>query len=307
MSNLKKVLRVLSAVFGMAVLPVLAGVDAQSATINVSADYLTIQGAINAASNGDTVLVDSGTYKENITFSGKAITVKSVNGTTSTIIDGNSLDSVVTFSVAETKDAVLEGFTITNGRASGGGIYCYKSSPTINNCTISNNTAASGGGGIYCTSSSLKITNCTITNNTANSYGGGIYCNSSSSVPTTVVNTIFWNDIPEEIFLKAASISITYSDIKGGWAGTGNINANPLFVSDNNEHLQSISPCINKGINTVPQIQSKDKDDNPRIVSGTIDMGAYEFQGGQVTPVTTPALSIIKTVDSNFASPGGIH
>jgi polygalacturonase len=60
-------------------------------TIHVPADQPTIQSGINAASNGDTVLVAPGTYKENINFSGKAITLKSSGGARVTIIDGEEL------------------------------------------------------------------------------------------------------------------------------------------------------------------------------------------------------------------------
>ncbi len=93
------------------------GVDAQAATLNVPATYPTIQEAINAAITGDTVLVDAGTYTENISFSGKAITVQSVYGDASTIIDGNKKGSVVTFSFSEGSSSVLDGFTITNGQS----------------------------------------------------------------------------------------------------------------------------------------------------------------------------------------------
>ena len=71
-------------------------------TIHVPADQSTIQAAINAAKNGDTVLVAPGTYIENINFNGKAITVTSSGGPSVTIIDGRAKASVVTFNTGET-------------------------------------------------------------------------------------------------------------------------------------------------------------------------------------------------------------
>jgi hypothetical protein len=65
-----------------------AALSASANTIHVPGDHATIQAAIDAAVNGDTVLVSDGTYTENINFKGKAITVKSVNGASVTIIDG---------------------------------------------------------------------------------------------------------------------------------------------------------------------------------------------------------------------------
>jgi parallel beta-helix repeat protein len=167
-------------------LVVLFTVTAYAATLEVGEGkpYTSIQAAINAAVTGDTVLVYDGTYVENISFMGKAITVKSVNGAASTIIDGNASGSVVTFNNGEGSGSVFDGFTITNGNtaANGGGIYCYSSSsPTISNCTITGNTAGYGGG-IYIHYSSPTITNCTVAGNTANYSGGGIVCFSYSSL-----------------------------------------------------------------------------------------------------------------------------
>jgi hypothetical protein len=127
-------------------------VPAFAHTIHVPADQPSIQAGINAAGNGDTVLVSPGTYVENINFNGKIIKVRSSNGSKKTIINGNHAGPVVTFASGETSKSLLSGFTLTNGLASpasgdsGGGIYCKNSSPTIQNNTINANTAAIGGG-----------------------------------------------------------------------------------------------------------------------------------------------------------------
>ena len=135
--------------------------SADAAIIYVPDDYPTIQGAIDAAVNGDAIIVRAGTYVENIDFVGKAINLKSQSGPDDTIIDGNQAGSVVTFQNGEVLDSVLDGFTVKNGASSsGGGIHCYFSSPTVMNNTISENTdifLVGEGGGLYCDNSSPII------------------------------------------------------------------------------------------------------------------------------------------------------
>ena len=104
----------------------LAAVPCSAAIITVdpngSADYTTIQAAINAAVSGaDTVIVAEGTYIENISFGGKNIVLMSIDPNdpavvAATIIDGGNVNSVVTFGGTETSDCVLAGFTIRNGQ-----------------------------------------------------------------------------------------------------------------------------------------------------------------------------------------------
>ena len=134
---------------------------ATATTLKVPSQYSTIQAAIVVSSNGDTVLVQPGTYVENINYNGKNIVVGSLiltTGDTSyisqTVIDGDSSDSVVTFKGGENSAAKLNGFTITNGYSnSGGGIFFYNSSPSIFNTKIIGNASGNDGGGIYCSNS----------------------------------------------------------------------------------------------------------------------------------------------------------
>ncbi len=112
-------------------------------TLRVPADYLTIQAAIGAASvlARDTILVSPGTYNESINFSGKSVLVTSTGGASMTVITGDSASSRVVFQSGETTNAVLCGFTITNGSA---GIVVSYSSPTV-----VSNVVVKCGTGIY--------------------------------------------------------------------------------------------------------------------------------------------------------------
>jgi parallel beta-helix repeat protein/predicted outer membrane repeat protein len=401
----------------------LTGADLMAVTIHVPGDEATIQDGIDAASNGDTVLVADGIYtgdgNHDIDFNGKAIVVMSENGYKATIIDCESSGRGFYFSSGEGSSSILRGFTIKNGSVggSGGGVYCWDSSPSIlecafennsagvggglaldynsmtviedcvftgnyggtygggmhvenssdatisncrfdNNearrtggglrvaaaspviseCTFTNNTAAEvAGGGIHCLSSSEAIfINCTIAGNDAYEYGGGIHIgtyssptligcliygnlapygagvfarNSSTPIFTnctiadnqataghgggisidtggdiTVVNSIFWNDTPDEIDIIDGSIDITYSDIEGGWSGTGNIDSDPLFVGGDpfDYHLQTDSPCVDSGDPAI-----LDACRPPGLGEERSDMGAYggEENCGWLPPV----------------------
>lgn len=138
--------------------------SAHAATIHVPADQPTIQAAINAAANGDTILVAPGIYKENINFNGKAITVTSSGGTSVTTIDGGNKPGLATvvFANAETSTSVISNFTIRGGGntiftgTSDGGIYVNGAAPTIQNNTITAN---------YCHNIDVQFGTATIINN----------------------------------------------------------------------------------------------------------------------------------------------
>ena len=164
--------------------------------INIPADYPTIQQGINAANNGDTVLVDTGTYFENIDFNGKNITLASLflitqdtSYISQTIIDANEDGTVVIFESGEDSTALLCGFTLQNGYTidwdEGGGIYCVGSNPRFRHLIIKNNYARISGG-IRCENANVEIADVDLLNNESWSssgsagMGGGIYCESST-------------------------------------------------------------------------------------------------------------------------------
>ncbi len=162
--------------------------------INIPNDLETIQQGIDASVDGDTVLVQPGTYIENINFIGKAIMVVSLyfveqdtSYITSTIIDGNQNGSVVTFNSDEGPGSILQGFTITNGYSqSGGGLLISHASPTIDALKILQNSSIESGGGIYSLFSQFTVTNTLVQGNSSNS-GGGIYFQASSPTFTNLV------------------------------------------------------------------------------------------------------------------------
>jgi hypothetical protein len=174
----------------------------------VPTGYPTIQAAIDAAVSGDTVIVDAGTYRESINFSGKSITVRSAEpedplSVATTIIDGDVDQNpatpsgpVVTFENGETRSAVLSGFSLTGGTGKpdvnmlrwGGGVLCDHSSPTLTHLRIYRNRA-NFGAGIECQNGSAAfIAHNIIAANRASKPpdggggGGGIQCVTSPGV-----------------------------------------------------------------------------------------------------------------------------
>lgn len=150
--------------------------------LNVPSEFDTIQAAIDAAEDGDTVVISPGTYAGNINFKGKAITVtgeapddRSV--VEATILDGERAGSVVIFADGETGESVLTGLTIQRGYPNefGGGIICDGASPTISKNLIKGNKAYRGAG-MWCRDSEARIIENIFKENTAKHRGGGIFC-----------------------------------------------------------------------------------------------------------------------------------
>jgi predicted outer membrane repeat protein len=172
--------------------------------------------------------------------------------------------------------------------ARGAGMYNESANATLCNVVFSGNTVPSGlgqGGGMSNRSSTVTLINVTFGKNSvggANGYGGAIFNYASNPA---VRNCILWGNTAKngsQIYNTSKSNPVvSYSDVQGGAAGTGNLNSDPLYrdLANGDLHLQSGSPATDKGDNNaVPSGVTTDLDGGPRIVNGTVDMGAYEGQ-----------------------------
>jgi len=200
-------------------------------------------------------------------------------------------------------DCVFFSFTncvFTNNRASirGGAVFLASRSGgtltnELTNCILSGNKVTSGSGGavyVYISSSDADyhshFINCTFTRNNASKQGGAVNCAFFSSLndPITFKNCIIWNNVANEgqeieTNLGDGSPVITYSDIKGGYTGSGNIDIDPLFLATDENHefyLHPDSQCIDSGTNI--GAPGDDIDGYIRPIGGGDDMGAYEYR-----------------------------
>lgn len=140
----------------------------------------TISAAVQVAMHGDIVLVADGTYvgpgNRNISFAGKAITVRAEMGPALCIIDCERQGRAFHLNNSETPSSIIEGFTITHGLASlGGAVRCDFASPSIRDCVLIDNEASSYGGAVYCSGSHPRLRDCQFVGNTAGLHGGAVY------------------------------------------------------------------------------------------------------------------------------------
>ncbi len=266
-------------------------------------DYETIQEAIDVASDGDTILVSPGRYRENLQFLGQNIIVASLflvtrnpEYITSTIIDGGGEDVVVKITRGEWERTELCGFTITNGSGrEGGGIFIYNSWPSIAHCLIMGNHAEDGGGGIFCYGAGPDLNNCTIVDNGAESGAGGLHLKNLAG--PDALNTIIWgNENDQVVFypeLEPNNLWAYYCDIQGGEQGVVNgwngavdfddncIDEEPGFTDfdEGDFSLTENSPCIDAG----------DPETRPDYDGSRADLGALAFDhGGEDVELNIP-------------------
>ena len=192
--------------------------------IKVPTDYTTIQAAILAAKDGDTIQVAQGVYAENITItSSKQISIQGgwsddfasrSSDSSLTVIDGGGKGQVIHISpgLGMTINLSIEDFTIKNGAAENGGGICAVANGagtrimlTLNRCAISENTSTDHGGGfnLEAIQGSLvaNIINSTISSNRSRLFGGGLRLNGfmGGSATLNMVNDWVQDNIAEEV------------------------------------------------------------------------------------------------------------
>ncbi len=163
-------------------------------------------------------------------------------------------------------NCTLSGNSSPSGGGANGGL--------LFNCILVGNLATNGGGAYNAT-----LYNCTVVSNTATTSGGGV------DVGLLYNSIVYYNSAPtgsnsyDARFAYCCTIPIPFSS-------PGSITNAPVFVNQagGDYHEQTNSPTINDGLNlydgsAIFPTNNTDYDGNPRIVGGTVDIGAYEYQG----------------------------
>lgn len=184
--------------------------------LEVPSEFATIQLAIDASTDGDTVLVAPGTYNETIDYRGREISVVSSGGPDVTTIDANGSGPVVLLARGEGSGTLLEGFTLTGGTGRlkggstyGGAIVGRDGAPTLRGNVLIDNAATFGGGIAYAGGAPV-IENNEIRTNRADD-GGGIWIREGA--PTLVGNLITGNEIPLDSEGSGSGAGVNAQDV----------------------------------------------------------------------------------------------
>ena len=281
--------------------------------------FTTIQAAVDTASDGDTILVRPGVYKESNNTNGGLnnnrgirVSIRSTAGPLVTALDGDGKRRVVKGTGSNTQNAwadhclVLDGFTIRAGSNSGVGVAAYcvfrncifrdndKGMATavdiarLENCLVVGNVASNA---TDATQTKLfdrsEIINCTIVGNRLTDATTG-----SMFERCSVINSVFCgnNCGNGSLFGNGTTVSFSCSDMEV--TGSSNIVANAtatlVDAANGDYRLRDGSPCIDAGQTSALDLPF-DLAENPRVKGLSIDMGCYEFQTETwTTPVPVP-------------------
>lgn len=290
--------------------------------------FQTIGYAIDAASDGDSLHVDSGTYSESDLFVNKSLTISGAGSGTTTV--DATFSGVVFFLYGVGKSIEIEDLSIINGGArDGGGVLCVAATAVLRRCTISGNVSAAYGGGVRNQYGDLRVTQCVLRDNLAVMAGGGAYgCDLDSTLLVYNVSTngggaaqctlrnctvatnmaasaggtidcVAYNSI---VYHNAASLASEPSNYKNTVfsdscsyplpEGVGNIDANPIFIHPAFDFREFVtSPCINRGNpDYVAEPGAVDLYGVNRQLHDLPDMGASEYTSHFV-PARIPVIS----------------
>ncbi len=262
-------------------------------TINVPSDQPTIQAGIDAAVNGDIVLVAPGTYVRNLNFMGKKIVLTSSGGREVTFIEPNDPNyHIASFISNEDTNCVIEGFTIRNSE-NGYGIYCNSSSPKIQNCEICNCNYGGDGAGIWYQNSGGILRNNLIHNNVGGSTGGGVGGQGSQALEIAH-NVIYNNAAANGVsigFIGATSNknihhNTIYGNYGGGYVSGLYINGTNSLIHNNTIHnnTRGVTLLNGSGIDVRNNIIVKNTNEGLSPVTATYDYNDVWSNGSANNP-----------------------
>ena len=190
-----------------------------------------------------------------------------------------------------------------NSSSSGAGVSSQNATTLVQNSLLTGNHATGSGGAAIVTGGSLSLIGCTIVANTAAAGTGGV---SVSSGTATLASSILWGNSGGQLQGPA---TVQYCDVQGGCTGTGNVDADPVFVAPaaGDYHLRRCSPCVNAGNPAyTPAPGELDLDGQARILGGVIEMGATEvpFWAGDADHDGDVDLNDLALLASCLAGPG---
>jgi len=184
-------------------------------------------------------------------------------------------------------------FTSNTAATNGGAVFSHwGDSPTFISCIFAWNQSGTEGSAVVFGLGLQVLKNCTISGNTSGNGGGAVNCGDDASL---MINCIVWGNTGGNVnAVIPIALTASYSDIQDGFAGTGNINADPLFANAarGDFHLRFGSPCIDTGTSSGAPATDIEGKPRPQDIPGVgadgpgvaFDMGAYEYATLPNTP-----------------------